>query len=465
MMEVSHFVEPELEFGGHGRHVDIRFGISQFGPFDKGSSQAPISIKLGFVGSAETASAFRVWLDSCRRPIPGKDTHLRNLFPGFPGFQDGSSFGAGVVLDDRQVRIVNKTDLSNLLKTTKESNFVFSVVMAIVEEFRYIIESSRVDVFICALPSELLEALDNHPSVGTDGCFHDLLKARAMELGVPIQMVRPGTYGLKVPGAKAGKPVQDPATVAWNFFTALYYKAGGIPWRIPKVADSFTTCFVGVSFYRVGTNQMSTSMAQVFDTRGTGIIVRGDRAKRDKDKQAHLTEEGASKLLSEALQLYRKEHRNLPARVVIHKTTSHNDAEKAGFRRAIEESGVSGLDLVSVYKSGTRLFRTQYYPPLRGTMVSLDTTNHVIYLRGSVEFFQTFPGMYVPRPILFRLDDVEESAKTIGSELLALSKQNWNNTQFDGGAPITVRAARQVGAILKHVHSSQLVRPGYSYFM
>ena len=44
---------------------------------------------------------------------------------------------------------------------------------------------------------------------------------------------------------------------------------------------------------------------------------------------------------------------------------------------------------------------------LRGTLLSLDAINHLLYLKGSVDFFAAWPGMYVPRPIEFRLSDVE----------------------------------------------------------
>lgn len=37
------------------------------------------------------------------------------------------------------------------------------------------------------------------------------------------------------------------------------------------------------------------------------------------------------------------------------------------------------------------------------------------------------------------------------AEILALTKMNCNNTQFDGGEPITIRAARHVADILRHV--------------
>ena len=38
-------------------------------------------------------------------------------------------------------------------------------------------------------------------------------------------------------------------------------------------------------------------------------------------------------------------------------------------------------------------------------------------------------------------------------------------TQFDGGEPITVRAARYVGDILKYVPDDQAIAPRYSFHM
>jgi hypothetical protein len=48
---------------------------------------------------------------------------------------------------------------------------------------------------------------------------------------------------------------------------------------------------------------------------------------------------------------------------------------------------------------------------------------------------------------------------------MALTKMNWNNTQFDNRNPITVRAARGVGNILKYTEEDDRVQPRYSYYM
>ena len=48
---------------------------------------------------------------------------------------------------------------------------------------------------------------------------------------------------------------------------------------------------------------------------------------------------------------------------------------------------------------------------------------------------------------------------------LALTKMNWNGTQFDGALPITLKAARQVGDILKYVPDGTTPDPRYRFNM
>lgn len=209
-----------------------------------------------------------------------------------------------------------------------------------------------------------------------------------------------------------------------------------------------------------------TSVAQVFNERGEGVIVRGGQAVVDKDdRRPRLSRQDAANLLSGALQRYRREHKTLPARLVIHKTSRVLGAELDGFVSAAIAERVEVVDIVSVSRSFTRLFRHGTYPPLRGTMLELGNRHGILYLRGSVNFFRTYPGMYIPRPFEFRVEYGDATARQIAEETLALSKLNWNNTQFDGGDPMTVRAARRVGDILKHVPPGVPIQSRYRFFM
>jgi hypothetical protein len=105
------------------------------------------------------------------------------------------------------------------------------------------------------------------------------------------------------------------------------------------------------------------------------------------------------------------------------------------------------------------------YPPLRGSFLKLQENSGLIYLRGSVQFFETYPGMYVPRPLELSVTKAETTVEQIAREMLSLSKLNWNNTQFDGGEPITLRAARRVGDILKCIPENGTVQPSFRFFI
>ena len=109
--------------------------------------------------------------------------------------------------------------------------------------------------------------------------------------------------------------------------------------------------------------------------------------------------------------------------------------------------------------------RNGEYPTLRGTLLSMDDRSHVLYTRGGVDFFKTYPGMYVPRPLSFYCEETQQTPRHIAQEMLALTKMNWNNTQFDNGDPIIVKAARKVGSVLKYASDQDKVQSRYAYYM
>ena len=83
-MRATILPKPELEFGA-GRHIDIRFGLLNYGPLDHDRPSAPRRIRVGIIGTSETVEGVAGWLDRCRGAIPPKTSRQPHLFPGFPG--------------------------------------------------------------------------------------------------------------------------------------------------------------------------------------------------------------------------------------------------------------------------------------------------------------------------------------------------------------------------------------------
>jgi hypothetical protein len=490
-MNLKYLEEPPLEFAS-GKHVDIRFGIMNYGPLDNEIPLAPKNINVGIVGTTETIDGVRQWLERCKGEIsakpnkedPTKPNRQPNLFARFPGFNHDTGFYSNLVLEDSLCRPLLKNELPAITSQADRNERIRGAVDLFMEELRYLAQNTTAPVIVCAVPLSLLEAMasgENNQDIEEDNendevmpqlDFHDMLKAEAMQqYRKPIQLILPSTYDPSKQRAqhklKLGRELQDEATRAWNMHTAMYYKAGGIPWRLPRPSTELTVCYIGVSFYRSLDKQaLLTSVAQVFNERGEGVVVRGGTAAISKeDRQAHLPERHAYDLLKNALMSYWETHKTNPARIVVHKSSRFDKDETQGFTAALQERGIATHDLLWISDATTRLYRAGPYPPLRGTLLTLDEHELVLYTRGSVPFFETYPGKYIPRPLRVHTAIADQPQSYLAREILALTKMNWNNTQFDGSEPVTLRASRQCSNVLRYCSEARPIEPRYSYYM
>ena len=481
-MKLQIIEEPRLAFHQNNVHVDIRAGLSAFGAFDKGSVGVPIPIRLGVIGTTATVDGVRDWLERCKNGVASDEEKLTTLRPPFPGMTE-QVFGTSLELSDAATRTITRHELTAALGKAEPLRHLAETFM---QHARDLAGKSGLHVLVVAPPPEIFAlgdapqasvsdppidelqepAPEQHAPPPSTLNFHDLFKAQAIDLQLPCQLLRPDTYGPSSGGRTRGRRLQDKATTAWNFHTALYYKAGGVPWRLARQPSMLTTCYVGVSFFKsLAGDKLMTSVAQVFDERGEGLIVQGGSASYDKDDRSpHLSREDAQELLAGGLATYRREHKTMPARLVMHKTSNFNAEERQGFTRAAEDEKLEVLDLVTVRRSGARILRAGDSPMVRGTAMLFDGKSGIVYLKGTVPYFQVYPGAYIPRALEFVREDGETGASELARELVELSKLNFNNTQFDTGDPITVRAARRVGDILKHVPSGKKVNSRFRYF-
>jgi hypothetical protein len=475
-MNVSSIEEPRLEFGT-GFHVDPRAGIRQYGVYDIKFAARREKIFVGAVGTSDDLGKLAHWLERCSKEIPGKiDSRQPNLFQEFCGFNRSVGFRAEMFLSDETSRSLWNSEIRKVLRIQKWNDRIDAAVELYFQNVKFLAQNRLVDVIVCILPANLydkivkeakepvetniIEEFEREDSLETN--FRRALKAATMHLGKPIQLLRDLSL------ESNPKTQQDDATKAWNFCTALYYKANQtVPWRMTANANRPPTCFVGIGFYRSRDRKLlQTSLAQIFDELGNGVILRGTPIEPDKvDRIPHLTDSQAGDILSRALSEYKLAMGTVPARVVIHKTSNYGNGELAGFQRAIDECKVQSADYVTVMESGLRLMREGIYPPYRGMALGLDSNAVLLYTRGSVEYYSTYPGRYVPQPLEVRIVRSDESPLHICREIIGLTKLNWNNTQFDGKYPITIECARKVGAIMKYVKANEEPQIKYSYYM
>lgn len=109
--------------------------------------------------------------------------------------------------------------------------------------------------------------------------------------------------------------------------------------------------------------------------------------------------------------------------------------------------------------------RVSSAPPLRGTLLVLSAHELVLYTKGSVEFYSTYPGMYVPQPIGIRPVNLVHTPEELAMETLAVTKMNWNQTRLDGGLPVTLRTAHQVKRVLRFGAPDHKIATRYAHYM
>lgn len=454
-LDASVLAEPPLEFAGKTLHWDPREGIRHFGPSDLDTIEAPSRVRIALVGLPEDNDSFCTWVESVRDGAASKGATPTALHPDFPGHDPTVGFRCPFVIDPSLTRNFHRRRLERIVEQPGPAAVV-ELTGLYLDAIDSIVDTATPEVIVCVRPSALLE---NEGDDTARVAFHDLLKAKAMAHGIPLQVVRADGW--------EGEDGTSPAERAWNLFTALYYKAGGTPWRLPHEPDDPPTAYVGVSFFRRDDrDELHASAAKVFDRRGDGVVIRGGQAIRKPDKTPGLTEETSHKLLSEVLHRYGLEHQRLPGRVVVHKTSRFSDAETAGFTAAADDENLHDLELVWVQDDPpVQLFSEQDHSPLRGTTLRSGADSSLLYTTGTVPGYGSYPGPYVPRPIALHRSGPGRDPITLARETLALTKMNWNSTRYDGRLPITLQTSRKVGQILRHLPTGGPVQARYAHYM
>jgi hypothetical protein len=478
------FDEPLLEFGDQHSHPDPRLGLTEAGPL-----QAPLgdAVRVGIIGDAKTVESTKEFLGKMARGIESKFDNHPNLHPSFPGLLNRNPFRCQFEAQESATAALSKAQVDKIIKEPDHARAVEIAVEAILHQLQAFDDSGdRPDVAIVALPVSLIErvwnartdsknTVEKDDSGGSDAPnFRGLLKARAMSLSFPIQILWEDVVDdkAKIPRKvkeSSDRKIQDEAGRSWNLLTTLYYKGTGrIPWRRMPKEGEYRACYIGVSFYRdVSGQQLWTSAAQMFDERGRGFILKGNRAQTEsRGRHPYMTEDDAYTLTRSALKAYRDHHRHPPARVIILKTSRFREEEASGILRALDESETELRDLVWVQESyDAKILRDGDYPVLRGTFVNLDGKG-LLYTNGSIPYYGTYPGLYVPRPLLLCPHPSSDSTiAQIAEEVFSLTKINWNSTQMNQRLPIPIRAARKVGEVLKYVPEGQSVSPDYRRYI
>ena len=142
---------------------------------------------------------------------------------------------------------------------------------------------------------------------------------------------------------------------------------------------------------------------------------------------------------------------NYPERIVIHKTSSFNDAETEAIKSFSAHSIIFTLVYIcSGHSNLWHLITANMKEPPRGCYWRMSDDRALIYTSGILQNQSSFflPGIPTPM-ILYKQDDSGTSIDEICKQIMLLTKLNWNSTNSFEREPVTLSHARKIVALLR----------------
>lgn len=476
--------EPPLGFRYGQAMAHPRDGLSVFGPFDTDLPSHPTSISYGLVGMPSGIDAFGRFAARIEAAVldEGEDLDPR-LWPIFPGFE--AAFGARWPSRATSQYALDESDMLTAVVDKDANQRAGRIVDTYLEGIRQIVSRDEiVGIIICVVPDIVHHNCrpESRVSEGTgfrltpqerrirasgqEDFFHSYspvhyqysvdfrrqIKARAMALGYPIQIVRESTLRIHDTGAWGERGLTPLSDRAWNLALAVYYKSGGKPWRLASARDG--VCYIGMAYRRTEKREDSTTAccaAQMFLDDGDGMVFMGDYGPwySPLTQECHLSKSAASNLLHQALETYDQMGGKPLREVFLHCRSTISGEEFEGFRSACPSSiSLVGIRVQKERPGGIRLFRRGTRPVLRGTLWPLGERSCFLWASGYSPRLGTYPGWEVPAPLRIDVQHGDADIAQVARDILGLTKLNYNACRLGESEPVTVGFSDAVGEIL-----------------
>lgn len=508
-----HVAEPRLEFRFGQKTEYARDGLFLFGPVDSG--EAPRQIRYGFIGTTDSLRRFGKWAESVSGyievPPPGrmsKATSPQHVpFPGFGeafnALWSGKPVRAITDIDEKELRrlicIENRHEaikavvdvfVERLVADQKRSedppsfwyvvipDFIFDMgrpnsTVAVGDRVKGTVKISEKKAANLAVQPTLFGDAEQEAEVYKYAKnFRRQLKARLLDHQIVTQIVRESTLTpeefLKANGRDLKRRVEDPATIAWKLCTGSYYKSGGRPWQLGDMRPG--VCYVGLVYKMQPESadpRYACCAAQMFLSDGEGVVFRGALGPwfHPDSRQFHLDRASARRLIETVLGEYRLKHQSDPEELFIHAKASFSNEEWDGFSEAATgRTNVVGVQISDGWDQ-LKLFRPGAYPVVRGTALVVGPRTGFLWTSGYVPRLDTYMGPETPNPLRVSVRRGDADIETVMSDVLSLSKINFNTCLFNDREPVTIKFADAIGDILTAAPVSSEPRLPFKFYI
>jgi len=439
--------EPVLSF-----HIEQSYysknkidGLFKWGPFDNSIPNNPLKpvnpIKLVAILPRKKRKFFKSYLENLFTSIEMDDIYLKP----YKGFRE--IYGINL-----KVEFYEYFDDEEVVTCESEKD----VLDLYIKKISLAKEKYEFDVLLILIPAEFEEWLE----IREESYYfhlHDKVKLFAATQNIRTQIIRE----IRIP--KLDRP-KDLLRSIWWLSGAIYVKAGGTLCSLAEFYER--VLYIGLSYAIVPfktSQKILIGVAQLFDEQGNNIRIDlfSTSDFTELSRNPYLSENSSRNIFQRILEIYRSAKMKPPSKVVIHKNSPFNDEEFKGIKQAF--SSIDRLELLFVQKQTPyRAIRlcdqktAHLYPVLRGTAVKLDDNSFLLWTSGNIgihangkekNYYQE--QRHIPKPLLVKrfygLDTLEE----VATDIMKLTKMNWNNLQYYNKLPVTIDFASRIARISK----------------
>lgn len=294
--------------------------------------------------------------------------------------------------------------------------------------------------------------------------LHDFIKAYCVQHGSASQLLR-----------EQKLRQADGCRLWWWLSLALYVKSMRTPWILDGLDDD--TAFVGIGYsvdrMAVKGQHIVLGCSHIYNARGEGLQYRLTKVENPiiRNKNCFLREDDARRVGETIRQLFFEAKGKLPGRVVIHKRTPFIRSEQDGLRQGL--AGVPDIELVEInVDEALRFVASQWnggklqpdrYPIRRGTVLQIGAHEALLWVHGATDIVNPTRKYYqgkrrIPAPLVLRRYAGTSDLRRIATEILGLSKMDWNTFDLYKQFPATVESSGRIARI-----GSLIARHGVAY--
>lgn len=383
----------------------------------------------------------------------------------FPGFSQ--AFKAGINIPTPTENQWESFQLKNTMNIKQDSIELGNILTQKLDQ----LNASGVDVALIYIPKEY-EIFTGYSEADEKFDLHDFVKAYAAQRNIATQFIREKTIESDMY-----------CQIMWAVSLAIYVKSGRVPWTISGVQKD--TAFAGIGYsvndYTHG-ESIVVGCSHVYSSDGQGMkykLSKIDEVTFDRKKNPFLSENEAFRLGLNIKELFYKSFTELPKRVVIHKRTPFKNEEIKGITESLASSGIRDVELLEItYADEIRCFEFNRYvteidgfPVRRGLCFPLNRNTMYLFTHGiapsirNPHYRYIQGGKTIPLPLKIVKHYGNGTLTQIATEILGLSKMNWNSFGLYSKLPCTIESSNEIARIGWLLSQYEGAIYDYRYFM